>query len=678
MPWPARATGALRADATAVERRSPAAPPGLLSAAPPSNEAHRADPTYGRGPWLLAAALVALLPALAWLPYRFPPGPGTASASAALGYGNAAAFLAAASWCVAVALLFAFAARRGWLGADDATALPIENEQRSVPILELLVVALAFVALYFPPFLARTGPFVEDHYFLTALHRMDGGLVPYRDLETVYGPLMLYAPHGWLQGFGGYSAVGYYWFLALLEALSFTGLLWLVGRHHRDLVPRWLAFGLLGIFLFNTLLGISWNGARRILPLFLLWNAATGSGDRGRLALGAVGLGVLLAWSHDFAALTVAGMGTMTLFTAWRERRIQPIVELIAQGALAGVVWLGISAALLGSALPDYLMHAVFSAGRFAREASFPFYWTGHSLSTFLFLGFGFAVVGCTLVRGGGVASGDRMLMGAAGYTLLALSSGLNRADMWHLASVPLPLMLFFLAPLPRSSCPGSYRLQRVGLALIVLQVITYTPALLPSGSFYAGGLFRGAFDVLSGVPRAAPDMVSRHPSILRERSSVQPEDVALAAWLAEPEIAERPVLYYGWLWAIDKEVGARKLGFPTDDFLLSDAYGEALRRDLQEDPRSLVVIRAGDVAWLEAGLRGEERALPAIWPDSTTKRILRWLSTIHYLGGPLEMEQKYLRWERSIGSWVVSEWEPIAAFGDYRVFARPPDATAP
>jgi hypothetical protein len=139
-----------------------------------------------------------------------------------------------------------------------------------------------------------------------------------------------------------------------------------------------------------------------------------------------------------------------------------------------------------------------------------------------------------------------------------------------------------------------------------------------------------------------------------------------------------RPVLFYGWLWNLDKDVGVRKMGFPTDDFLLSDEYGEALRRLLESQPESLVVLRAPDVEWLEAGLADEPREIPRIWPDSPTKRVLRWLSTIHYLGGPLEMEQKMLRWERSIGRWLVAEWEAIARFGDYRVFARRLPATDP
>lgn len=638
------------------------------------------DPTGGRGPLLWIAALVCLIPALGWLPYRFPPGAGTASASAAVGYGNGAAFGIAASWCLLVVAVFALAERRGWLGAGNASAaIPVPPlASGAVPWRELTFVLAAFVLLYFPPFLARTGPFVEDSYFLTALHRMDGGLVPYRDLETVYGPLMLYLPHFWVQGFGGYSAVAYYGFLATLEALSFGVLFWLVGQHHRGFTARWLAFAVLGVFLFNTLLGISWNGGRRILPLWILWNAATAPRDRLRIAAGGVGLGVLLAWSHDFAALTVAGLGAMTLLTAWSERAFAPILRLVAQGALAGVLWLALSALLLGDALPDYLGHAVFSAGRFAREASFPFYWTGHSLATFGFLGLGFALAGSTLARRAELASGDRLLIGAAAYALLALSSGLNRADMWHLASVPLPLLLFFLAPLPRVRCADTVRLRRVAFVLIGLQVLTYAPAMLPSGSYYAAGLLRGARDVLTGVPLAAPNMVARDPTISRERTEVPGAVVELAAWLASPEVRDRPVLFYGWLWGLDKIVGVRKIGFPTDDFLLSDEYGLDLRRQLEAQPSSLVILRAPDVEWLEAGLAGQPRALPDIWPDSPTKRVLRWLSTIHYLGGPLELEQKSARWERTVGRWLVSEWDQIAEFGDYRVFARPPPATAP
>ena len=158
-------------------------------------------------------------------------------------------------------------------------------------------------------------------------------------------------------------------------------------------------------------------------------------------------LGLLGAWSHDFGAFTVAGLGVMALAAAISERSPAPLLRLAGQGVVAAVVWLAVVLSLLGDAFGDYLTHAVYSAGRFGVESCFAFRWTGHSLVTFAFLLLGFALAGPALVRRGALADGDRLLLGAAGYALLALRSGLNRADMWHLATVTMPLLLYFLLP---------------------------------------------------------------------------------------------------------------------------------------------------------------------------------------------------------------------------------------
>src|SRR5205807_576032 len=101
--------------------------------------------------------------------------------------------------------------------------------------------------------------------FLTVLHRMHSGLRPYRDFEFAYGPLMVYMAHGWMLAFG-YSMRSYYALICLLEAIQFSALILVMRRWIPNFRARMLAFGFLTVFLFDTLLGLNWNGMRRLLP----------------------------------------------------------------------------------------------------------------------------------------------------------------------------------------------------------------------------------------------------------------------------------------------------------------------------------------------------------------------------------------------------------------------------
>jgi hypothetical protein len=102
-------------------------------------------------------------------------------------------------------------------------------------------------------------------------------------------------------------------------------------------------------------------------------------------------------------------------------------------------------------------------------------------------------------------------------------------------------------------------------------------------------------------------------------------------------------------------------VGYPTDDFLLSDESGRELRTLLAENPGTLVVMRARPYRRL---LEQSDR-YETLLPETVTSRALGVLSTIHYAGAQLEYEQKERRWARTVGRWLVGRSTKIAELGD-------------
>ena len=631
----------------------------------------------GRGHlWLGAILFAAFIPVLGVLPYFVRPPAGAASAAALAGYNNAAAFWAVLFVALAGLVGCALLERRG-----NPADLAVDSEEPVGPAVvpwstsctvALVAAGVALVAIHWPSFLARYGPYREDNYFLSALHRMNGGQKPYQDFETLYGPLMLYLPYWWSRLFG-YSMTAYFALIALLEAALSAVLLWITLRYVTSTRQRVFVFLLLLLFAANVMLGLGSNGIRRLFPVLVLLIAAHEPRRWRTVLTAALVIGIGAAYSHEFGALALVTLGA--LYGAMFLRRPSP--QVIGAAAAATVVavatWLLCCWLILGPVFPAYLQHAVYGAGRFAQEASFAFYWTGHSLAAFGLLAVAIVIVGCGLGRPRSVpfAAGDIVMVGALVYALLALRSGLNRADMWHLTAAMLGLFFAFLLPLPRRVCTVSPALQRAANVLIVVIAVTYLAGMAPAVHYVASGYVRGARDVLDGS-RTPVTAVTRAPTIETERSEPSGAFLALGEYLAAPERRNRPVVPYSTLWWIDKRAGFRKTVYPTDDFLLSDEMGDDVRKYLQAHPDALVLIAADEHARLVARARGEP--LPPgrpLFGTSPMKRVISRLSTIEYGAAEEEHLQKGRRWDRTVGAYLIAEYRVVNQFDTVLVLAR-------
>ena len=140
----------------------------------------------------------------------------------------------------------------------------IKSSLLSKPVLgwlECLLVGTVASLLYWPQFLARYGNYIEATYFMNVLARMQCGQLPYQDFEFLYGPLMIYPAHYWINLFG-FSMQSYYTLIAFLQAAFFILLLRLFQHHVPIFKTRLLAFALFAPFVFDTLLGLNYIGWR--------------------------------------------------------------------------------------------------------------------------------------------------------------------------------------------------------------------------------------------------------------------------------------------------------------------------------------------------------------------------------------------------------------------------------
>lgn len=135
-------------------------------------------------PWFIPYLLIALT-AVFYLPRLVPSAP-SASDSYLFGYNNRAGILLLVFFVAAGVLL-----TRGFglLPAGKSTPAPLP---RWVLALALLGVVIACGAMYYVA--GRYHGFGESFYLIDRIALLDGGRVPYRDFEFVYGPAQLYIP----------------------------------------------------------------------------------------------------------------------------------------------------------------------------------------------------------------------------------------------------------------------------------------------------------------------------------------------------------------------------------------------------------------------------------------------------------------------------------------------------
>ncbi len=621
----------------------------------------------------LAVVLVAaLIPALLVVP-RLGSSPSVLSVASVEGYNTSVAAQLAVVWIVVALVLAMLLSYRGWLdapatAAEPAMELPSPRRRR----IERLVVAVACLLAFFPPFLARYGPYIEDAIFTNALQRMQGGMVPFRDFEFLYGPLMLEPAH-WAMRIAGYSMRHYYAWLAVLETAQYVLVIALL----QHLVPRartrYLVFLLLVVFLSNPLLGINYNGIRRLLPLGALLLLASDPEDWRGALLAAVLLGLGIGYSHDtgLVALVAAAALYALILSRTRSLRLAGLASLVGIVALA--TWAITTFAVLGaSGWSGYIADTRALVARFsAGEAGFRFYWTANSLAGFSLVAVAAIGTGRYLVGASRLDWGERFQFAALIASMLMLKSALNRSDVWHLQGAFLPLIVAWLLPLPRAV--GRLVFERVaGLALIVILAVTYAIGTAPTAAYAAQGWVRGARDVLADKPTAsdacAPDAIA--PCIEKERTEGRADFVALGRWLAEPAQRNRRVLLYGELWSAGPRLGIYQRDHLNDDFIYDDARGQAAGRWIAAAPDGMVVMTKTWYRHFEAP-PGDTVGYDAHLAPSAVKSLGEWLASVHYREVGLERGLFEARWRRTVGAAIRPDFSVEKEFGDLVVLSR-------
>ena len=627
---------------------------------------------------LTLTAYAALVLALPVLPRFIPAGPVGVSAAAAQGYNTEAAFWTVVAWALTVIGMFAW--RRGFRATSfvrrpapsagefgaDPDVLPAGRRDW----LELAAVFLLFVTAYCPLFLAPYAPFSEDTYFLTALGRMACGQQPYRDFGFLYGPSMIYLPWGWAQLWGG-SLVSYYSFLALLQGLQFAALMAVLQRLVPVRAQRYFVFVVLLTFLVNNLFGLNYDGTRWLVPALVVLLAAVRPHDRAATGWCAVVLGFHLTYSHEYAIAALLAVGGMHAVLFWQGERSASVRAVLVIGVGSVVTWGVLALLLVGDALPDYIRHAREVVNMMALgHAGFAFYWTANSLALFALLTIACASAGISLAPpyDRPLDAGARFTLAAVLFTLVAIKSGLNRADLWHLNPNFLPLLIAFLLPVSSGRLMPGPLWRRLGLGLVVAASLTFLVGIAPMGSLIARSYVRGVIDVVSGRPPGSPEVRGLENGFERERADPDDDLVALGLFLKTGAYRDRPVLFYGRAWALSARLGVCPAHYKLDDLM----YSEFTRREsdyLERNPEAVIVIGRDEFVRLYGQIAAS--APHSSLALSPMKQVGRWLSTVHYEAAETEARLQNEARTALTGRFVRAAYTPVAEFNGYVVLAR-------
>jgi hypothetical protein len=620
-----------------------------------------------RGPLLWATAgFLGYVVLLITLPHTEPWPVEALNVAAVQGYRTNIAFQAAVAWSLLIMGAAALLGRVSNLSLPAAAAPAAPPPLRSIlPVAALLAVAVAL--MYFPLALARHGPYGEDLYFLSALQRLNCGQLPYRDFEYLYGPLML-----WPAARFGFSMTGYYAYLGLLTAGSFA-LLWVLLCYTvQDRRQRLLALLLLAPLLLDTLLGLNWNAFRRLVPLAALVLVAREPRAWRTTAAAAVLLGVALAYSHDYALLSIASLGGLWVLMAVRERDIALLgrAAVLVAGAVAS--WAILAFAVSGGEFLTYVRTAFMLTSQWSAGAGgFRFYWTLNSLATFALLSLTCVAVGHRLLRHWGepFSAGDRFVIVTLLYALAGMKSGLHRSDFWHLNAVILPLAAAWLATWPGRLVDLGTMHRRVAAALIAIIALTALVGAAPSASQIARGTAAGWADLLSGRARAATaDASLRGKSLQSERTVAEADVLALGRRLARPDLAERPVFFYLEAWTLPVRTGVCRQDYLVDDFMFPAPPYDPI---LFLEERSDVLVVMSQAAWARLTDLPDAPPIRHSWLDTPMKRIGSVLSSVHVENVRIEAVEKEAMWRRRVGSRVREEFAPHAATDRWVVLSR-------
>jgi hypothetical protein len=265
----------------------------------------------------LGFSFVGLLYGVFIAPYHLAKPSSIISASTLTGFNNYSAFLL---YCL---FLLPTAGTLAWIFRQWSVEPFIGNiqEPRTLPTPMVWAVLAGHLAVFSVLFLVR-GSFVfgESIYFQHILARMDAGATLYRDVNFLYGSVMVYPAYWLAHAVSIPQAYGLYFVAMYLAGLY---LLWLCiqavagGRQDADRL-----FLLFSVGLFNLMLGMNYIFLRHLLPMaavFLAWSYL----DRRKAGygIGAVIVTFLaLTFSTEMGGLAIVSvlcLGAIRLVTPW-------------------------------------------------------------------------------------------------------------------------------------------------------------------------------------------------------------------------------------------------------------------------------------------------------------------------------------------------------------------------
>lgn len=617
---------------------------------------------------MLACALwLAFIAGLHVFPLMFPPDPSLPNAAAALGYNIKAAYLVFVMIAVWAGLGL------GYYGPSHAPPAPVLAEPNSPTLLlwtERVGLLSGIAVLYWPPALARFGPHIEADYFISTLWRVACGQAPYTDFEFLYGPLMIGLAEAWIS-LTGFSMVSYYTYYMLLQLVFFGLLLLVLQGHVREAWKRYVVLLLLLPFVLDSLLGLNWMALRYFLvPLMILAiSARPQCRIRGLLAGCLIGTQAALSYEYGIIALATAmALYGVQLFYPGRSKALMA-GGLAAAGGVA--VWAGLAWASTGGGFDDYLSMTLAVSERSGALGlgQFAFHWTVHTLALTLVLCCALVMFSSGLRRLGRapLTAGDLHLIGALVFLGIAMRVALQRADYVHMAIPFVPLILVLLLNQPRSLLGTAPVLQRLAIAAAVVAAVTHAVGQTYPGKWILVNQARGLAQELRGAPVIGA-IPARNTGIHGERFEAVAHVAELAALLAEPDLAKRPVLFYGSTWDWAPHTGVCPAGYSFYDLLYAnDRYPHS--RLLAENPDLLIVIPKKDFARLQAG----EIPEVSIRQFTDHRKKLTWLTSPHYQQGLFENRAEHEMWRESIGDALAQQFQPLAEIDRFLLLARKP-----
>ena len=601
------------------------------------------------------ALLVAFVIALHYVPRVFPPDPSLPSAAAMLGYNIPLAYWVFAGIMGAGGLMIALFGRPYRAAAEPARRRQPYNSE-TLLWLERAGILAAVAVLYWPGALARFGPHIEADYFINVLWRMTCGQAPYTDFEFLYGPLMIGLAEAWIA-VNGYSMQSYYTFYFVLQLLFAATLILVLQTYIRTPWKRYGAMLLLLPFFFDTLLGLNWMAWRYFFAPLAILAAAARPLSTGRALLAGALVGTQLALSHEYgiaAAFAVGAIHAVHVF--YPVRRIA--LACLAVMAVTGIgFWAVLAWLSTGSGFGDYLsmMSAVSVRSGQLGLGQFAFYWTVHSAALFVVLCCVLAMFSGSLRQIGKkpLAVGDLHLIGASVFLAVAMRVAMQRVGFHHMAVPFLPLILMLLLNQPRSLLWQSMPLRRIALTAAVAAAITHAAAHSFQGRWKVQNQARGLVHEILGTPTSGP-IASRGQSILPERYEGDPPVAAVAARLAEPDMKDRPVLFYMSAWDWPAKTGVCPSGYSFYDLLYAnDRYPH--QQLLADRPDLAIAMYRRDYDDLI-----HDRLPPAEKRTFTDYRsILAWLSSPHYPQSSFENRVEHQMWADSIGNVDRERFQP-------------------